>query len=226
MATEAAGTLLRSAAPGHFDVVAENVAKLGSKTLSGNWREEYELEQQRLACIGVDESMGAVSSHPLTSQLKEKLKAYQQKTFGKNKVTSRIALVPGESPQQLVVKTYAEKLDAANQYTGYWKGTWTIEGSDICGDVQVRTCTYEEGNSQLQAAKVFDAKTFSGKADDVIEQILDWENEVLGMLTALHDLTADHLRQIRRVLPITKTKMKWDVVAQRSVKHLKKTAKR
>jgi hypothetical protein len=59
----------------------------------------------------------------------------------------------------------------------------------------------------------------------IMKQIMTWEMDVLNLLKTMNEGgTGDHLRAIRRVLPITKTKMKWDVVAQRSVKTLITTA--
>jgi hypothetical protein len=238
MASEAAAALVRSAGPGQLDLVAENVQKLGAKTLSGTaWLDDLRQEQLEFTLANKNSS---TVKHALVEPLKAKLKAYQEKTF-KSKVSSRVSFTAGESPEQLIVTTYAEKLDIPNQYTGYWKSTWTIEAAsaseaDITGDVQLHTLSYEDGNTQLKSQKVFDPVTVGKKAGDdddgpnlaegVFQQIVDCEHEVLALLASLHDLSADHLRQIRRVLPITKTKMKWEVAVQRGVNHLKKTAKR
>jgi hypothetical protein len=239
MASEAAATLVGSAAPGQFDLVAENVQKLGAKTLSGTaWLDD--LKQGQLEFTLANNNKNAGVSHPLAEPLKAKLEAYQEKIFN-NKVSSRVSFAPGDSPAQLIVTTYAEKLDLPNQYTGFWKSTWTIEAAseseaDIAGDVQLHTLSYEDGNTQLKSQKVFEVVTVgkkAGEGDDgpnlaegVFRQIVDWEHEVLGILASLQDLSSEHLRHIRRVLPITKTKMKWEVAVQRGVKHLKKTAKR
>jgi len=58
-----------------------------------------------------------------------------------------------------------------------------------------------------------------------MKQPQEWELEVLGLLVNVNEGgTGEHLKSIRRILPITKTKMKWNVVAQQSVKMLKKMA--
>lgn len=143
----------------------------------------------------------------------------------------------GEGGGSLIVNTYAEKLDYPNQYTGFWKATWTIQSTSsqeatISGEAQLHTCSYEDGNNQLTLKKDFPETSVStGGGDDslaqgIVDQILKWENEVLDIFGLMHETSSDHLRKIRRVLPITKTKMKWDVVAQRSVQMLMKTAKR
>lgn len=240
MASEAAKTLLRSTAPGQFDIVAENIQKLGRQSLTDdNWLEEATAELNTFRCIGMDNDS---ISHPLARSLQEKLKAYQEKTFSSAKgLSTKVVLQEGESGS-LLVHTYAEKLDLPNHYTGFWKAIWTITGAStdeatISGEAQLHTCSYEDGNNQLTLSKPFQA-TKVGKsspkdspdevslAQGVVDQILKWEHEVLDIFGLMHETSSDHLRKIRRVLPITKTKMKWDVVAQRSVQMLKKTAKR
>jgi hypothetical protein len=152
--------------------------------------------------------------------------------------------------KKLVIQTYVEKLDVPNRISGYWKATWTVlvnntpttnnnnECGEISGRVQIHSYAYEEGNAQVKIDQQFDTKTItklSTTQDDdeptslvqpIMKQITAWESNVLGLLAAMNETggTGEHLKSIRRVLPITKTKMKWDVVAQRSVKTLKKTA--
>ena len=240
MASEAAKTLLRSTAPGQFDIVAENIQKLGRQSLTDDsWLEEASAELNTFRCIGMDNDS---ISHPLAGSLQEKLKAYQEKTFSSAKgLSTKVVLQEGESGS-LLVHTYAEKLDLPNHYTGFWKATWTITGvstdeATISGEAQLHTCSYEDGNNQLTLSKPFqptkvgksspkDSPNELSLAQGVVDQILKWEHEVLDIFGLMHETSSDHLRKIRRVLPITKTKMKWDVVAQRSVQMLKKTAKR
>jgi hypothetical protein len=226
MATEAAKILLRSAAPGQFDVVAETIHKLARP--EGTWLEEATAEYNALRC----EDMSGGSSHSLASSLQDKLSKYQEKTYCNKGVTAKVCLEDGDG-NTLKVHTYAEKLDLPNQYTGYWKAAWLIDGTSISGEAQIRTCSYEDGNNQLTLTKSFDAVTVEPSspkdqpdeaptlAQGIVDQILTWEHEVLGILGSMHETSSSQLKRIRRVLPITRTKMKWDVVAQRSVKTLR-----
>jgi hypothetical protein len=227
-------------------VVAENVTKLASsgKNVSSVVSEIRE-ERKEFQCL----TKGEVSQHPLANSLQSKLEQYQQMNFsGKSGVTTRIVMTKTSDSNDLVVNTYAEKIDGLNQISGYWKSTWTISSDTatstttpddstciMLGRVQVHSCAYEEGNSQCQVDKMFPTIKVSKlafKKDDeptllqgIMKQIMTWEMDVLNLLKTMNEGgTGDHLRAIRRVLPITKTKMKWDVVAQRSVKTLITTA--
>jgi hypothetical protein len=229
MSTEAAKTLLRSAAPGQFDLVAENIHKLARP--EGSWLEEATSEQNALRCINMTED---ASSHPLASSLQAKLKDYQEKTFAAKGVAAKVVLQSGDD-DILQIHTYAEKLDLANQYTGFWKATWYFSNNTLRGEAQIRTYSYEDGNNQLTFSKAFESTTIEATSpkdqpdeaptieQGIVDQILKWEHDVLSILASMHETSTDQLKRIRRVLPITKTKMKWDVVAQRSVKTLMKS---
>ena len=231
-------TVLSAAAPGHLDAVADSLSKLAPSSFSKSGAsvlDAIKAEQKTFQC----QENGNHPNHPLAEALTAKMKQHQQNNFaGKQGVTSRVAMTGDAS--QLVIHTYAEKMDHQNQLSGYWKATWIIanttdSSTDIEGRVQIHSFSAEEGNAQTKLDKNFESKTVTKtalkKGDEptlvqaVMKQIQEWESEVLGLLQAMNEGgTGEHLKAIRRVLPITKTKMKWNVVAQRSVKTLKKTA--
>jgi len=243
MADAAAAQVLHSAAPGQFDDIVQQLGKMGAQF--GNLdtlKHELQLSQG----IGANASI----SNPLATELRDKLLNYQQKAFSGaggrgsivKKVNARVWLLPGESPSQFQIVSFAEKLDLTNLQTGYWKSTWTITSTsgakaEVKGTMELHTYTFEDGNTQMQLSHSFDgdivkemenerAEQPPSLANGVLFKIIEWEHEVLSILKGLHDLSADSLKKIRRVLPITKTKMNWEVEAQRGVKHLKQTAKR
>lgn len=246
-AEQAAGAILRSAAPGHFDAVAKEIQVVGKSTLtSDKWLKEITKEQKVFECKGIHKSPQDLK-HPLAEPLYKLLQDYQTKNFGgKSGVQSRVALTKGtKGPQQLVVHSFCEKLDGSNQNSGCWKATWTVDkvsnnssSCEVSGSVLVHTYSHEEGNVQLRINKDFPVEKVTAGSKDaaptgsttttleqaVLQTIVTWETEILGILASMNTVAAQQLRTIRRVLPITKTKMKWDVVAHRSVKTLKETA--
>jgi len=238
MSEEAAKAVLRAAAPGQFDTVAENVQKLGQLS-SGKWLVEARNELKAFQCKDMQKHN---IDHPIATALHEKVEQYQKENFlSKSGVSARVALTKGDDNDgQILVYTYAEKVDASNQHSGSWKATWKIENlessaGEISGQVIVHSYAYEEGNVQLKIDKEFPpvvvgkASTNEGEEPSlvggIVQQIMKWETIILGILASMNDgISSDHLKSIRRVLPITKTKMNWDAVAHRSVKTLKKTA--
>lgn len=243
MADVAAAQILHSAAPGQFDDIVQQLGRMGASF--GNLdtlKHEWQLSQG----IGANASV----SNPLAADLKEKLLRYQQKAFSGaggrgsivKKANARVWVLPGDSPSQFQVVSFAEKIDGNNLQTGYWKSTWTITSTsgaeaEVKGTVELHTYSFEEGNTQMQLVHSFDGEIVEEMENEMVEEepslangvlfkIIQWEHEVLSILKGLHDLSGDSLKKIRRVLPITKTKMNWEVEAQRGVRHLKQTAKR
>jgi capping protein (actin filament) muscle Z-line, alpha len=220
---EEARTILLNAAPGEFDAVAKQLSQLASRqALPGDWLSEIKKEHDLETCVTGNESV----SHPLAAPIKEKLKAHQDEAFGSKKnVTYRMTINAGDDSDGFIIKTYAEKVDTANQFSGSWKATWMISGStsqgDIIGEVKIHTYSHEEGNVQLKTVRNFEDSVSGGDvAQLLMDKIKEWEHEVLALLKGFHEQVPESLRSIRRVLPITKTKMKWDVEAHRNVKTL------
>lgn len=238
--SEAAKAVLRAAAPGQFDAVAQNLQKVGqgSSLSDDDWLTELQAEAKEFRCEAIHASD---IDHPIAKSLHEKIEDYQTKNFlSKPGVTARVALTQGEEHSQLRVHTYAQKIDAPNRYAASWKAIWSIRAAElgvaeISGKVALHSYAHESGNVQLQIQKEF-PPTRVGKAsaedgaevtlvDGMVEQIRTWETILLGILETMNDsVSSDHLKAIRRVLPFTKTKMNWDVMAHRSVQTLKKTA--
>ena len=241
MADTAVVQLLSSAAPGQFDDIVAQIGRLG--VTPGNIN-DLKHEHQLAQGIGAN---AASISNPLAAELKEKLQGYHQRAFSgasgrgvaTKKVNVRVWLLPGESSSHFQICSFAEKLDLQNMQTGYWKSTWTVTNNggntqaDLQGKIEIHTYSYEDGNTQLKTCQSFGTETIQSKPDSgdegtlshgIVSKIAEWERHVLGILKGVHDLSADSLKQIRRVLPITKTKMNWEVEAQRGVTFLKQTA--
>eukprot|EP00751_Fragilariopsis_kerguelensis_P024496 CAMPEP_0170862630 /NCGR_PEP_ID=MMETSP0734-20130129/19120_1 /TAXON_ID=186038 /ORGANISM="Fragilariopsis kerguelensis, Strain L26-C5" /LENGTH=244 /DNA_ID=CAMNT_0011237331 /DNA_START=50 /DNA_END=784 /DNA_ORIENTATION=+ len=242
MSYEAAKSILRTAAPGHSDAVAENIQKLGNQKFSSDqWLTEIQDELTESYCI--DTNINELD-HPLAKSLHEKLKQYQNDIFlSKPGVSARVAVTAVQNnSNQLLVHTYAEKIDNPNKNSGNWKASWTIDKvelgvGEISGHVVVHSYTHEDGNVQLTISKKFprvSVRKVSFKEDEgpslvdgIVQQIMKWETIILGILVSMNDsVTSDHLKSIRRILPITKQKMNWDANAHRSVKTLTKTTRR
>jgi len=53
-----------------------------------------------------------------------------------------------------------------------------------------------------------------------VKQIGDWEQEVVDSVAELYDSMGEKLKSLRRVMPVTRTKMEWNVLSHRMVKLL------
>jgi uncharacterized coiled-coil protein SlyX len=185
--------------------------------------------------------------------VKGKLAAYQQSLYTDKGVTARHTVI--EEGKEIIIRTYAEHLDTHNCMTGSWTAKWTIlvrgeKEADLGGIVKLHAYYYEEGsNVQMRADKDFASKPVEAQEEKVnsmvakfeknkmsyeeqlakviVDQITAHEKEMYTQLASMVEELGDGtLKKFRRILPVTKTRFKWDAEAQKQVRLLnaRKTA--
>ncbi len=146
------------------------------------------------------------------------------------------------SGTNMLVKIIAEKANLKNYWSGKWTSSWKItfpkstefDNSDIqsafvadtmeknvsvSGYIQIIAHYFEDGNVQLNTTKsipAFDVKyvTTDELARELVKAIEKIENEIQGSLNDMYREMHDHtLRAMRRTLPVTRTKMEWNMNA-------------
>jgi uncharacterized coiled-coil protein SlyX len=179
--------------------------------------------------------------------VKGKLTAYQQSLYTDKGVTARHTVI--EEGKEVIIRTYAEHLDTHNCMTGSWSAQWTIlirneKEADLGGNVKLHAYYFEEGsNVQMRADKDFVSKPISAEDEKVnslvakfekqkmsyeeqlakviVEQITAHEKEMYTQLASMvEELGNSTLKKFRRILPVTKTRFKWDAEAQKQVRLL------
>ena len=131
---------------------------------------------------------------------------------------------------QIVVCITGEKPNLRNFWSGKWNSTWTLSiagaSATISGEIKVHAHYFEDGNVQLQTAKpVPPAEIAVGSEKDMAEAIV---KHIKASESALQDglgdmyanMNEETFRSMRRVLPVTRTKMEWNVNAVRMVSQL------
>jgi len=138
----------------------------------------------------------------------------------------------------LTITTYAERIELNNHQAGSWTGQYRIcpTTGSLHGDISVRAHTFENGgNVQLtsnislnttisQTCSLTDeSETHSSWGSAVTRQIKSWEEmEVVNKLDILYEsMGSVYLKRLRRVMPVTRTKMEWNVLAHRVAQTLK-----
>lgn len=180
----------------------------------------------KLCAIDVVENP-ANPANPLSDSLKTAMKDHQEQQYkAKATVTARSS-VSAEEDGSIVVRSYAEHLAAHNCTTGSWLANFVVtpgEGEvEMTGKVELHVYYYEGGvNVQMRATREFPATKLESSAPVIVEKISEWEKELYNQLSSMFaDGEIDcKLKKIRRILPITRTRFKWDAAAQASVKLL------
>ena len=241
--------LMRAAPPGEFDNVLAQLQHVGPEPLSETTLNRLQSEHKKVTCV---EGTNAQSNHPLAQALGEEMKLFQKEKFHSRGITARYAVIPTDNKETVILRTYTERIDRNNKFAGSWAAEWTVQSLKLFqglkqtkvklwGSIAIHAYCFEDGNIQLRSTRNFAEKTVTASvhqeppADDedyvpppsleamVVEQIALWEEQLLDECESQFEKFPAKLKGIRRVLPITRTRMKWDVVAQRNVQTLQNT---
>ena len=86
---------------------------------------------------------------------------------------------------------------------------------------QLHAHYFEDGNVQLQTTKTIPQKTVP--FTEVLDAIKKAENELqAGLEDMYQNMNEETLRDMRRIMTVSRTKMEWNVNAQRMVRTLRK----
>lgn len=185
---------------------------------------------------------------PLMAAIRSKLEDHLQH-FKEKDLTTRVLIQRLPEPEgAIAVHTYVEKLDVANFQTGAFSVAWNIFPDketevQISGSATLHSHYYEDTNNvQLRGRREYEkgtagtaeeqvnaivakmeARTMSYEdkvAKSVAKYISSRETELYNDLKAMGEQLDEKLKKIRRILPITKTRFKWDASCQKQVRLL------
>jgi len=135
---------------------------------------------------------------------------------------------------KLHIAVSGEKNNLKNFWSGKWSSLWTLTPSgggralSISGDIKLHVHYFEDGNLQLQSSKAVPAAEVSGKSnEELAEQVLKFiQAQESALQSGLEDMYSnmnnETFRSMRRIMPITRTKMEWNVNAVRMVRQVQK----
>lgn len=153
--------------------------------------------------------------------LQEALKAYVASYYVSDKAAAVYA-----RDGKLSFVLVGSRHNLRNYWAGAWTSTWTVDGGVLTGTIKVRAHYFEDGNVQLQVAKDVDAATVGGgdgMAVTVVEAVTAAEQAMQqGLEEAYSNMSQEILKAIRRVMPISGTKMTWNLAAHKMTAQLRK----
>ena len=121
-----------------------------------------------------------------------------------------------------------EKKNLRNFWSGKITSTWTLDAtsSKLSGEIKIHAHYFEDGNVQLQTSKASPANTIpSGSeaelASGIEKHIREFETSVQDGLEEMYVcMNEETFKSMRRTLPISRTKMEWNVNAVKMVRQL------
>ncbi|KAL3804754.1 hypothetical protein ACHAW5_007987 [Stephanodiscus triporus] len=238
--------ILLASPPGQFDVILEDLRSIVPKPtlLEPNFvaalRSEWEEATGRSAmAAGGDAGSGSGYAECYITSLSKAMDEYISSNFSSPGVRAahNVTASTVDDTPTLKIATYAERIDLQNQQVGSWKGCYTIcpSSGSLHGEIYVWAHTYENGgNVQLMSNISLDATIAmtclpsdgsdkrSSWASAVTRQIGSWEEiELLKKMDQMYESMGNtYLKRLRRVMPVTRTKMEWNIMAHRVVQTL------
>lgn len=127
----------------------------------------------------------------------------------------------GESTVHLCISS--SKFNANNFWNGHWRSAWAVNVTmvtvNIKGAIGVDAHYFEEGNVQMKSThdckartlEVADVSNMSVVATAVVEAVKAEEIKFLEGLTKFYEYNNNTtFKELRRTLPVTRTKFQWD----------------
>ena len=238
--------ILISSPPGEFDLVLADLRKVLPASAAAD--EQFVAETRRLygeqtgSRLIADSNDTDSGGGEKCAKLRSKMDGYMSSNYC---ASSGYAVSPAgagaSDDSHLTLEVYAEKASASNCHSGSWHATYAVQvlsstSATIGGTVRLRSHEYEDmANVQLSTTHALEEVTVSAKAgqdwaDAALAQIQKWERDVVqGYLARLYDggrMNDGMLRSMRRVLPVTRTRMDWNMGGHRLVKTLNDTKTR
>ncbi|OQR88924.1 F-actin-capping protein subunit alpha [Thraustotheca clavata] len=133
----------------------------------------------------------------------------------------------GENEIAIVIST--ERINLRNYWSGRWTSQWKLQlegqAATLSGSIDLHVHYYEDGNVQLQSRKdVEQTITYhdpSSLASAVAQAIIDEEHVIHSNLEDMYiNMSEETFKEMRRVMPVTQTKMDWSIHAHRTAKDL------
>ena len=124
----------------------------------------------------------------------------------------------------------SKNLSLNNFYGGEWIGKWTLQGEHLKGSVSIHAHFFESGNVQLHQSKNFEFVVGGDRNKSVSAAIVQAFEKAEGQLQAkLSDLYENDIpnrffKALRRIQPITRVKMNWNLAVVDMKGNLEKAA--
>ena len=223
--------LLLLSPPGQFDAVASELTSLGmdaSVVTAARTKHAEKTGSQLLQDTATTASADGTST-PFLGELETAMASYKAKYYSTEPVEMSYSVNNTTSDSTKTgLDMFAQRLDTTNFTSASWHGQWSLDESNgtIAGTLTIHVHCFESGNVQMQTKKTFNPTKVqdAGSAKSYVNQISRWEAGLLTELTDMYEQTmTDKLKTLRRVMPITRTRMEWNVLSHRMVQNLSST---
>lgn len=182
---------------------------------------KYQLAENNKEITGVET---VEEGSELRKAVDAELAKYKEKYYKGGVTTTNVFYDPANGKLNVMIS--AHNINMKNFWSGEWLSTWEFEASSktLKGSVKANTYYYEEGNIQFNLKTEF-SESINGDDDasiakSIVSTIEKKENDVQMDLEKVYDNFSDHyIKPLRRKLPVTGTKMNWNLNQVQYGKH-------
>ncbi|CCE86918.1 Piso0_005441 [Millerozyma farinosa CBS 7064] len=164
----------------------------------------FNIDLQRQAAIDLEEFTPDVDYPEYYHELVSKLKEYGDKQY-----PSKFAFTVIPSPDDVKIIVIGQRLNKENFYTGQWKSVYSLKEKVLEGTIKIDIHYFEEGNVRLTYEdKVTNDVTMDARS--IINTINTTENNIaVKIVENFNDLNQRSFKNLRRLLPVTRSKINW-----------------
>lgn len=174
-------------------------------------------------CVGISGAapQGDAALEPQRAAIDAKIAAYVKKQYSVGRTAHAVVSKDGE----IHVIIAGLNTNLRNYWSGNWRSVWKValngDSAAISGSMKALVHYFEDGNVQMDADKSVDAQSLSfadadSLGDAVAGAISEAESAMQGGLEKLYsNMTDETFKDMRRVLPVTRTKFDWSGAASR-----------
>lgn len=117
-------------------------------------------------------------------------------------------VVPGEDSLHILI--IGQRSNIENYYTGQWKSHFIILSGQAQGEMEVDIHYFEEGNVRLQFKQPINGTLEREDASGILNYISTYEDKAtLNIIQRFDDLNQKSFKNLRRLLPVTRSKINW-----------------
>lgn len=224
----------------HFAVVLDPETNKVFLPTKVNAEEDFYLDQRNKTKLYINHAEHKViRSEPYEIEMNEHIAYYRDvldklvgehlETYYKDATSAHNVTARGEPPEFLIhIAMTAKNINFKNFYGGEWLSEWKLDSkSTLEGTVKINAHYFEDGNVQLKLNKTFSyPMELKGDPDEgckkILEKIRISEDQILvGLDTLYESLPTQVFKTMRKALPVTNTKMDWNLHVHKMVNTLK-----
>ena len=165
---------------------------------------------------GIDSVENIDDNNSLRNELDNKIKTYLEKNYTSGITKSNVYF--DSNSNKIIILISVHNINMKNFWSGEWLSSWEFDigTKALKGNIKANTYYYEEGNIQFNLNTNFENNN-SGDSDsdlsnNICKTIEKNENNVQIDLESVYDnFSSQYIKPLRRKLPITGTKLNWNI---------------